>query len=156
MLTVLVGVFLLFGSVVDWLFFTLSSFLWVIFSLVGEDEELDCCCETIHDFLRSLVRDRAGEPPGESVCLTVSVRPRSAFLSGLGSADGSLLLLEKGRNLVERRELLGLKCTPAVSGASSEEGLDPPEELSEVLPPLTVLSASSSPKSGWRSFTRGK
>jgi hypothetical protein len=112
------------------------------------DEEFRGCCDTTHDFLRRLVRDREGEPTGESDCFTASVRPRSAFLSILRSADGSLLLLEKGRNLEERREtLLGLSwgiSTPAMSGASSEEGLDPSELLSDVRSSLLPISTSSS------------
>jgi hypothetical protein len=174
-----VGVLRLFGSVVAvevvvvvvaWPFFSLSSFFRAFCSLTGDDvddRDCDCCCcccceETTHDFLRSFVRDRAGELPGDSACFTASVRPRSALRSGVGSADGSLLLLEKGRKREDRRVLgAGLSCgicTPASSGASSDDGLDPPEQLSDVRSPLLPMSASSSPAGdSWsNSLTRGK
>jgi hypothetical protein len=112
----------------------------------------------MYDFLRSLVRERAGELLGESACFTISLRPRSALRSGLGSADGSLLLLEKGKYLDDRRELLvGLSCgmcTASGSGASSDEGLDPPE-LPDVRPPFRLLCRSSSEMVPFNSTTGG-
>lgn len=92
--------------------------------------------------------ERAGELlGGDSVCLTASLRPRSAFLSALRSVDGSLLLLEKGRNLDDRRELLAGRswgiCTTSSSSASSDEGLDPPELSEEFFPSVVRCSSSS-------------
>ena len=69
-------------------------------SLDGDVDSLDCCGPMTHDFLRRFVKEREGEGEGESACLTASGRPRSGF----GSADGSRLLVEKGRNLEERRD----------------------------------------------------
>ena len=145
MVAVVVNVFRLFDSPV----FSLCLFF---LSLGGDDDSRCCCADTTHDFLRSLVRDRTGEPPGDSRCFTVSVRPRSVFRScfgsGLGSTDESLLLLVKERNREERRVSVGglsvCICRPGASGASSEEGLDPPDRLPEVLSSLLRSSASSS------------
>lgn len=126
-------------------FFVLSSFFELSFSRAGEDEDFRDCwsCDTIQDFLRSFDMERTGEPlGGDSVCLaaslTASLRPRSAFLSAFRSVDGSRLLLEKGRNLDDRRELLAGRswgiCTASRSGASSDEGVDPPELSEEFFP----------------------
>jgi hypothetical protein len=110
MLTVWVGVFRLLASR---LFLEPSSFFPLSFSREGDDESFRCCwsCETIHDFLRSFDRDRAGELLGDSFCLTdcltASLRPLSALRSDLRSVEGSLLLLEKGRNLEDRRVVVG-------------------------------------------------
>lgn len=142
MLTVFAAVFRLSASK-D--FFATSSFFELGLSRAGEEEDFRDCwsCETIHDFLRSLDMERAGELlGGDSVCLaaslTASLRPRSAFLSAFRSVEGSRLLLEKGRNLDDRRELFAGRswgiCTASRSGPSSDEGLDPPELSEEPFP----------------------
>jgi hypothetical protein len=77
----------------------------------------------------------------------------------LGSIEGSLLLLEKGRNLDDRRVVAaGLNCgISRACGASSEDGLDPPEELSDVASrslPFCISSSEGAIVS--RLLTRGK
>lgn len=92
-------------------------------SFVGDDG-LDC--DDTQLFLRSFVSDRTGELElEESACFTLSLRLRSGF----GSAEGSRLLLEKGRNLDDRRERLGRNCGICTTwGPSSDSGLEPPED----------------------------
>jgi len=164
----MLAVLAVFRLLASWIFFVFSSFLDFsregdVVDLRGSESE-----ETIHDFLRSLDMDRAGETLGESSCLTASLRPRSALRSDLRSALGSLLLLEKERNLDDRRELmessLGLSSgICSISGSSSEEGLDPPE-LSDVLSscacccnsPSETVPFTSTTDDWSRSSTRGK
>jgi hypothetical protein len=105
-------------------FFLASSCFFASF-----DGEEDRDADDIQDFRRSNERERAGDSDlGESVCLRVSVRLRS----GLGSAEGSRDLLEKDKNLDDRRELLDLswgrisRCSS--TDASSESGLEPSED----------------------------
>jgi hypothetical protein len=142
-------------------FFALSSF-WAAFfsfllSFVGEFVAEAWCCAAAQDFLRSFVRDLTGGLPAGSVSFTASLRLRS----GLGSTEGSLLLV-KGRNLEERRAVTaGLNCFISRTwGASSEDGLEPPEELSDVTSTSLTLCRSSSEScagaSPSRPFTRGK
>jgi hypothetical protein len=127
---------------------------------VGDDADLCCCCcpVTIQDFLRNFVSDRAGEPPGDSAFVIASVRLFSGLRLDLESTDGSLLLLEKDKNLDDRREaILGLKggmWTASVSGASSDDGLVP-RELSDVLAVIPPLFRSSSEMLPLRSTTGG-
>lgn len=163
----MLAVLVVFRLLASWIF-VFSSFLDFsregdVVDLRGSESE-----DTIHDFLRSFDMDRAGETLGESSCLTASLRPRSALRSDLRSALGSLLRLEKERNLDDRRELMessfGLSSgICSISGSSSEEGLDPPE-LSDVLSPCACCCNSPSEMvpftpttDDWsRSSTRGK
>jgi hypothetical protein len=99
-------------------------------SFVGEE---DRDADDIQDFLLSIESERAGDSDlGDSVCLRGSVRVSVRLRSGFGSAEWSRLLLEKDRNLDDRRELLGLNCGRiskcSSTGASSESGLDPSED----------------------------
>lgn len=90
-----------FASTFNEFFLDSPSLTGLATSFAGE-EDLDC--GKIHDFLRSFVSDRAGDDElGDSACFRVSVRLRS----GLGSTEGSRLLLEKDRNLDDRREMVG-------------------------------------------------
>jgi hypothetical protein len=134
-------------------FFRFSSLRGAVFSVVGDDVD-EGCEETIQDLRRSFERERAGEAEGESVSLTVSLFVFSALgiFSALRSTEGSLLL-EKDRKREERRaETLGRRRgISRAGGASSDEGLEPAEELSETSASF-VLVRSSSP----RPLTRGK
>ena len=97
-------------------------------SLVGDDDRDD---DEIHDFLLKFESDLTGVMGlGESACLIFSFPASVRVRSGLGSLEGSRLLLEKGKNLDDRRELLCLNCgiCKCSSGASSELGLEPPED----------------------------
>jgi hypothetical protein len=133
-------------------FFRFSSLRGAVFSVVGDDVD-EGCEETIQDLRRSFERERAGEE-GESISLTVSLFVFSALgvFSALRSTEGSLLL-EKDRKREERRaEMLGRRRgISRAGGASSDEGLEPAEELSETSASF-VLVRSSSP----RPLTRGK
>lgn len=168
MLSVLAGVFRFGASDVAAFFFASSfwaAFFSFLLSFVGEVVVVvvvvGCCCCWTYDFLLSFVRDLDGELFGDSVSLTASLRLRS----GLGSTEGSLLLLEKGRNLDDRRVVLaglsGLNCgISSACGASSEDGLEPPDELSDVtstsLPFFRSSSDSCAGASPSRLLTRGK
>lgn len=135
------------------------SFFGLAVSFVGEDgRERD----PTQLFLRSADNDRTGEMDGaDSSRFMLLLRLRLES----GSADGSRLLLLKGRNLVDLRELLGLSCGfCSMGGGSSESALDPSEEPEDVASTLAPFFSSSSdmvPRSpstagSSRSFTRGK
>jgi len=108
-------------------------------SRVGEDgRELDA----IQDFLLSLERDRAGDmEPGESV----DFRGFLSFLSCLGSTEESRLLLENGRNLDDRRELVGLEGGMlSAGGAVSVSGLDASDDVEDPPSPVPTVNFKSS------------
>jgi hypothetical protein len=142
-------------------FFFESSFTGLLDSFVGEDEREG---DDIHDFLLNLDNDRTGDNDfGESVCFTVSGRLRSGF----GSADGSLLFDVNDSNLDDRREFVGRNwgiCIGWGWGSSSEDGLDPPEEVYGDSPSWApdfkssseIVPFSSSSVGSARSLTRGK
>jgi hypothetical protein len=90
-------------------------------SLVGE---LDLDCDVIQDFLLNLDSDREGDMElGVPGSLRVSLRLRL-------DSDRSRLLLEKGRNLDERRAAAGFNCGIWSPGLpSSESGLEPSEDV---------------------------
>jgi hypothetical protein len=119
-------------------------------SFVGE---LGLDCDTIQDFLLSLDSDREGDM---EVCvsdaLRVSLRLRL-------DSDDSRLLLEKGRNLDDRREAGGFNCGIwSLDVPSSESGAEPSEE-EEGRPGFRSSSdmRSLAPTTGSsKSFTRGK
>ena len=124
MLSAPVRVLRLLGSALNDFFLASSSFTELGRSWAGED---DLDGDEIQDFLLNLVSDRTGDMElGDSACLRLSLRLRSGF----GSAEGSRPLLLNDRNLDDRRELLGLNCSICSSwGASSESGLDPPDDV---------------------------
>jgi hypothetical protein len=113
-------------------------------------------CEDTHDFLLNFDSERAGDSLGELDCLRTSIRP----VLGCGSCDGSRLLLEKGRNLDVRREMLGFiwgicsawttasESGPELSDKVSDDPFFSPS--SEPLPLTARIDGSS------RSLTRGK
>jgi hypothetical protein len=132
------------------------------FSFVGEDD-LDWL-GGIHDFLRNLDSDRAGDMEPE-VSVSFSLGPSGRVRRDLRSCDGSRLLLANGRNLDDRRERLGFICGICSTGASSESGLDPPEDVSEVPSSMfrpdfssssDIVPFSSTIGGSSRSLTRGK
>ena len=138
----------LFASVAGF-FFGLSSLRGVVFSAVGDDVD-EGCDETIQDLRRSLESERAGEAEaeGKSASLAVSL----GVFSALRSAEGSLLR-EKERKREERRvETVGRRRGISRAGeASSDEGLEPAEELSEPSASFAFVRSSSP-----RPLTRGK
>lgn len=118
----------LFTSMGNVLFFDSCVRLWFSFNFVG-DPDLDCE-DDIHDFLLNLDSDREGDSEWGG---PASVRESWRLRRGFGSSDGSLLLLEKERNLDVRRELDGRNCGICSAwGASSESGLEPLEDEKDV------------------------
>ena len=100
MLAVTVSPFRLLASTLIEFLRDSPSFTGSTVSLLGEDD-----LDPTKLFLRRRVNERTGEMAlefSERFRLLLRVR------SDLRSLDGSRLLLEKGRNLDERRELLGL------------------------------------------------
>lgn len=135
------------------------SFCEPAISLVGEGGPE---CDDTQLFLRSLDNDRTGEmevDDSSRLMLLLRLRP------GCGSLEGSRFLLEKGKNLDDRRELLCLSCGfCSMGGGSSESAPEPseePEEAPSAFPPSFSSSSEMVPVSpstagSSRSLTRGK